>query len=137
MGALPCYAPSTPMHAHTALTAKHSRIRLCACQRLTFETHPAFLNRLIRADLHEELHHGEIPRIARQMQGCTPLGIDCVDIGLEARNQLHQVLAPRLGSDQQRPLPSCTATARKSQHARGTHVGLHAQCTLLRDTCKG
>jgi hypothetical protein len=64
MGALPCYAPSTPMHAHMALTASHSRIRLCACQRLTFETH---LKRVltathtlfglnIRSDLHEELH---------------------------------------------------------------------------------
>jgi hypothetical protein len=32
MGALPCYAPSTPMHAHMALTARYQRIRLCTCQ---------------------------------------------------------------------------------------------------------
>ena len=33
MGALPCYAASTPMHAHTALTGRHSRIRLYIQER--------------------------------------------------------------------------------------------------------
>ncbi len=33
MGALPCYAPSTPMHAHTALTGRHSLIRLYIQER--------------------------------------------------------------------------------------------------------
>jgi hypothetical protein len=86
MRALPCYAPSTPMHAHTALTARHSRIRLCACQRLTFETHRLVFGLNIRADPHEDPHHVGIPRFARPMQGCPPRGIACVDIGLEARN---------------------------------------------------
>ncbi len=38
MGALPCYAPSMPMHAHTALTARHSRIRLCIQERCCLGT---------------------------------------------------------------------------------------------------
>ena len=33
MGALPCYAPSTPLHAHMALTGRHSRIRLYIQER--------------------------------------------------------------------------------------------------------
>jgi len=38
MAALPCYAPSTPMHAHMALTARHSRIRLCIQERCCLGT---------------------------------------------------------------------------------------------------
>ena len=51
----------------------------------------------ICANLQEDLHHCEMPLLARPMQGSHPLGIACVYIGLEVRQQLHQVLAPRLG----------------------------------------
>jgi hypothetical protein len=46
---------------------------------------------------------------ARPCQGSFLLGITYVDLGVETRKQLHQVLAPLPGSDQQRPLPACGA----------------------------
>ena len=55
MGALPCYAPSTPMHAHTALTARHSRIRLCIQERCCLGT--ATQTRTI-ACTHLHAYHG-------------------------------------------------------------------------------
>jgi hypothetical protein len=43
------------------------------------------------------------------MQGCFAGGITSINLGMKTHQQLHQVLAPLLGRDEQRPLPACSA----------------------------
>jgi hypothetical protein len=60
MGALPCYAPYTHVHA---------QLGEWACHRLTLETHLVFgLN--ICAEVQEELHHVDVALPTMTMQDC-------------------------------------------------------------------
>ena len=73
---------------------------------------------MICTELQEDLYHIEIPRHltdARPMQGSFLLGIACIEMSVaDLDEELHQVVAPLPGRDQQRTLPACRARHRIS-----------------------
>ena len=61
-----------------------------------------------RARLQQRKHRVRVPLLGETpKRSLIGVGITCVDLGLETQQQLHQVLAPLLGRDQQSPLPAC------------------------------
>ena len=81
MGALPCYAPSTPMHAHMALTGRHSRICLCISGQDTVQTHVFFFIHVsaLLDQVRHQLDHALLSRIKERMLGPV-LAQRCLDL---------------------------------------------------------
>ena len=81
MGALPCCAPSTPMHAHMALTGRHSRICLCIRGQDTVQTHlVVFIHVSALLDqVRHHLDHALLSRIKERMLGPV-LAQRCLDL---------------------------------------------------------
>ena len=98
MGALPRYAPSTLMHAHMALTGRHSRIRLCRSGQNTVQTHVVFFVHVsaLFDQVRHHLDHALPSRIKERMLGSV-LAQRCLDLVVSGKVEGSSAVLKRAG----------------------------------------